>query len=172
MRQNIRKKKAFTLLETVVTIVIYAAMLLMITNIVLMNARLSQQLKMRSRIRTELSQIVSLVKRDVRNAATINYSNCADTQCEMTIQGNVIIWKYNSSDKKIQKVVNGVSEYITADFVSVDSLNFSVVQDNDLLNRRATVIFTMKASGQKEIWGVSNQVVQEIISTRNYQLGI
>jgi type II secretory pathway component PulJ len=188
MRIIKQKKKAFTLIETVVTILIYSFLLLMITNIVLMNSRLSQQLKMRSRIRAELSEIVTLVKRDIRNVTTIDtetdQNNCkkvetsgASTQkCTLNILGTSVVWKYEVDAKGNGKITrekkNGdeVDIYTSSDILKVNSMYFDIITDKDTLSKRATIIVTIKAEGRNPIWNVKNQIYQETISTRNYNL--
>ena len=170
-----KKRKAFTLMETVVTIVIYAVMLLMITNIVLMNARLSQQLKVRSRIRTEMAQMVSLIKRDIRNATSISSkdNNCMASSCEISVSGQTIKW-YVDTDangyKRLVKSLNRNDEYTSGDYVLIDDVSFSMM--TDATDKRVSIILTIKTEGKNSAWKVTNQVAQEIISTRNYQLGI
>lgn len=177
---NMKKRKAFTLMETIVTMVIYAVILFMITNIILLNARLSLQLKMRSRIRNELSQITFLIKRDIRNASFISSeepsSNCNGSSCSISYSDTSLNWSYDSNDKQIIKTKiesgNPTTEYISGEYLSIDSVTFSMISDPDSQSGRATLILTIKAQGKNPEWKITNQVVQEIISTRNYNLGI
>jgi hypothetical protein len=173
MRINVRnnKLKSFTLIETIATILIYAMMMLMITNIVLVNARLSQQLKIRSRIRSEMSQVVAMIKRDVRNAATVDAEHCTDTSCSLTIVNNLITWSYSATNHTITRKDGLTNEiFTTADYLSVDYFNFYTISDAATTTKQVTIILTIKAKGTNEAWKVNNQIAQEIISSRNYGL--
>jgi len=162
------KKASFTLLETIVTIAIYAVMLLMITNIVILNAKLNEQMKMRTRIRNELSQISSSIKRDVRNADSINPDECQSTRCLITISGSVINWNLDAN--KLTRTANSTPTEITADYLIIDSVNFSAIAEPDRNNTKVTIILTIMAKGKNEAWNINNQVVQDIISIRNFDL--
>ena len=170
-----KKLKSFSLIETVATIMIYAAMLLMITNVVLVNARLSEQLKMRTRIRSELSQVMTLIRRDVRNASTIDYDNCTAEKCKMNVANNDITWKFDQINNKFMREdssgITGVN-YSTPDFVNIENVNFYTITETSSVGKRATIIVTIRAKGSNQIWNINNQVFQEIISTRNFGISI
>lgn len=188
MRTIKQKRKAFTLIETVVTILIYSFLLLMITNIVLMNSRLSQQLKMRSRIRSELSEIISLVKRDIRNVTSIDTetdpNNCkkVDTalnsvqKCTLNILGTNVIWKFEidaqGNGKITREKIDGddIDTFSSSDILKVNNMYFDIIADTDTLSKRATIIITINAEGKNPLWNVKTQIYQETISTRNYNL--
>lgn len=182
MRIRSKKLKSFTLIETVVTILIYAILLLMITNIVLANARMSQQLRIRSRIRSELTEIVTLVKRDIRNVSSIDVTsdptNCTNrsinSQCKLNILGTQVIWSYDRSTQKIirRTIPTDGSTYNNSDILVIKSLVFDIIPDDDKLSKRATIIITITAEGKNSLWNVKNQIIQETISTRNYDLSL
>jgi type II secretory pathway pseudopilin PulG len=173
--QNKHLKKGFSLVETVVTIMIYAVMLFMITNVVLLNSRLSMQLQMRSRIRAELEQIATQIKRDIRNADLMG--ECNANKCRFSIAGNEYSWNYVSSSGRINKTKNvgtsGSIEFESSPILKVNAINFTqIVDPTDSLRQRATIIITLDVEGANPIWKINNQIVQEIVSTRNFQISI
>ena len=170
--------KAFSLIETIVTIVIYAMMLFMVTNIVLINARLSQELKMRSKIKNEMTELDSLIKRDIKNANSIDPTKCQDGACTINTGGTSVIWAFTgTSSSSITKVVTtGVSnvvDYATSSDISVDSLTFSTIVNpagSTINDGSITVIFTINAHGMNPSWKVNNQLVEDVVTLSSYQV--
>jgi prepilin-type N-terminal cleavage/methylation domain-containing protein len=169
MKFQKRKKNGFTLMETIVTLVIYSFILLMVTNVVLINAKLNEQLKMRSRIRSELAEMSALIKRDLRNASSINITECTLTKCPMSVGGQTILWSLK--DNKIQKTINSEGIFTSSDLLVIKKFDFTVIAKQDSPgDTQLTIILTINVDGKNENWKVNNQLVQEVISTRNYQV--
>ena len=72
--------------------------------------------------------------------------------------------------KRLVKSLNRNDEYTSGDYVLIDDVSFSMM--TDATDNRVSIILTIKTEGKNSAWKVTNQVAQEIISTRNYQLGI
>ncbi len=77
MRMNGRKNiEAYSLLEMLVTLVVFAILLTMIINVLLISIEAGRKISSRSRVRGDLSEISVMIRRDFRNASKIDTSNC------------------------------------------------------------------------------------------------
>jgi prepilin-type N-terminal cleavage/methylation domain-containing protein len=77
MRINKSKRlKAYSLLEMLVTLAVFAVLLTMIINVLLLSIEAGRKIASRSRVRGDLSEISVMIRRDFRNASKIDSSNC------------------------------------------------------------------------------------------------
>jgi len=79
MQNKLTKKiKAFSLIETLVTLAVFGILLAMLSEILVLNLQVSRKITARSTIRADLAEMTGLMQRDMRNANHIYISNCGD----------------------------------------------------------------------------------------------
>ncbi|MEI7578762.1 MAG: prepilin-type N-terminal cleavage/methylation domain-containing protein [bacterium] len=71
-----KKITAFSLVETLVTLAIFSILVAMLSDVLVLNIRVSRKITARTIIREELSQMVGLIQRDMRNANYIDLAKC------------------------------------------------------------------------------------------------
>jgi len=78
MRSNKKKNNlaAYSLLEMLVTLAVFAILLTMIINVLLISIEAGRKIASRSRVRGDLSEISVMIRRDFRNASKIDSTNC------------------------------------------------------------------------------------------------
>lgn len=189
------KFKAFSILEMLVTMAIFAILIVMLLNSLLLNIRLSTKINIRSTVRSNIDELVTQIERDIRNADSIDPSTCTRNSCVISIEGVEYIWEIvaNSSvHRKINSNVPGVDEvFNSSPNIYIKSLNFDVLSsdtDSEGNYRFVNVIVTLEAESnalqlgcEKDLtnngcsntevgddqW-VENQVRHFSVSTRNY----
>jgi len=103
-----KTKKAFSLIEMLVTMAIFALIIAMLLQSLLLNIKLTTQINLRSKFNTELDQLVSLIERDIRNADYFYPSDkpltpimgCGPlikTDCTLSLDSNNFKWYLLSS---------------------------------------------------------------------------
>lgn len=79
MKSSNKKKSnlgAYSLLEMLVTLAVFAILLTMIINVLLISIEAGRKIASRSRVRGDLSEISVMIRRDFRNASKIDRNNC------------------------------------------------------------------------------------------------
>lgn len=67
---------AYSLLEMLITLAVFAILLTMIINVLLISIEAGRKISSRSRVRGDLSEVSVMIRRDFRNATKIDSSNC------------------------------------------------------------------------------------------------
>ncbi|BCX13864.1 MAG: hypothetical protein KatS3mg085_396 [Candidatus Dojkabacteria bacterium] len=165
-----KTKKGYSLVEVVVSLAIIAIIITILFNTVLITIRISYKNFARSLIREELSEISTLISRDVRNADQI--LSCTGSACEMVRDGVIIRWTLCDSvsvcRQESQDGINYVNLYQTLDFIIINLLNFEngFGVDENLAQRN--IVFTMVAEHSNPDLSISNVIRQQSVSTRNF----
>lgn len=193
MNKMIKKKhKAFSLLEMLVTMAIFAILIVMLLNSLLLNIRLSTKINIRSTVRSNIDELVTQIERDIRNADYIDPSTCGEKSCVIVIDGKTYTWQGTSNSLQRMSTAFGQSDFISSPNLYIKSINFNVLSsDKDAENnyRFINVIVTFEAESNAKKLGcekdsknngcsnlptegdtqwVENQVRHFSVSTRNY----
>lgn len=71
--------KAYSLLEMLVTLVIFAILMTMIVQVLLLSIESGRKIAARSKVRGDLSEVALMIRRDFRNAGKIDATKCGET---------------------------------------------------------------------------------------------
>lgn len=148
-----RKKKAYSLVEILVTLAIFGFLSVVLLQTLLNNLMITSRINARTKIRTELEQVVSFIERDIRNADSINSAECKNntiaktysisnmdnrvlscsSQCTIKNLNGYVIWCYgpdtlNTSGNtvavnKIFKLKSEDNTIFLADYMSSSLMN-------------------------------------------------
>lgn len=182
-----KKIKAFSLVETMVTLAIFGILMAMLSQVLLLNLEVSRKISARTRIREELSALVGLLQRDMRNAGHIVLEECGDNLkidnwsgvngCKMS-HVESFVWvnnehdlckKANTAVQSLCRIVDGEITFRTSDVLNIDSISFQSSQiEDEKGTKKATIIVTIIASAANPSWDVTDQVRQIVVTTRNF----
>jgi len=164
-------------LEILVTMTIFGVIIVLLTQILILNVELSQKTFMRARIREEISEVLTLIQRDIRNAYYIDEcgldTDTGENRCQI---GHVkeFTWTDACPNESVDKIckINSANQlqYETSDEVKIESLNFEIGLSSGEDGTKSTIVVTILASSSNEAFDVKNQVRQLVVSTRNYSL--
>ncbi|HLD03593.1 MAG TPA: prepilin-type N-terminal cleavage/methylation domain-containing protein [Candidatus Dojkabacteria bacterium] len=194
-KKLIKKIKGYSLVEVLVTLTIFAILTVMLMNTIFLNIRISRTISNRTRMRSDLNELTSLIERDIRNAS--NIEECQSDYlvnlipvpyCKMSIPnsalGNSIFdWSYNCfgtnqggseyfDHSVCKRDATGKTVYFSSKILQIDSVSFEKIVDNLVETNKVTIIVTIVASARNTSWNINNQVRQIIISTRNYRVNL
>lgn len=190
MKKLNTKLKAFSILETIVTLAIFGILMAMLSQVILINISVSRKTFARARIREELAEVVSLIQRDVRNATLVTKCeklSSGVSQCIMSHK-ELLVWTDScpvptGGDPNIKRVCrktgvvdpnnpsSGTVTYTTSDILNIKTLAFDINLQVGTDGTKSTILITLLADATNENFEVKNQVRQSAISTRNYTLG-
>jgi prepilin-type N-terminal cleavage/methylation domain-containing protein len=171
------RKKAFSLLEVLVTLVIVNIILLMVSQILVISLKLSIQAHERSKAREDLTTIVNMIRRDVRNANSVKQIDPAN---ELSINAQVqnITWKLcgDEATRICRHIFNTKTNLEEVTFQSNARLNISDIsfidQSSDAfggdIHHQLSILFTIQAEHSVESYNIKNLYRQVLISTRNF----
>ncbi len=157
-----KKLKAYSLVEVVVTLGIIGILIVMLFNVILLALRSNTKIAGRSFVREQMSSVLSQISREVRNAN--NVSDCGDSSCEMIVAGKTIKWE--SCNTSICRYENGVLALQTSDTIKVEDFTFDSYPGT---NNNQIVVVTIIAGHANEVLEIDNLVNQISASTRNYE---
>ncbi len=169
------KKRAYSLLEIIVSLLIVSIIIVMLTNILFLSLDISKKSFARTSIRESQSEILRKIEKDIRNAHFIE--QCAGenenamciveldkkyywTTCQNE-QGNMTICKKINLGTPNEQIVEELPNYIKVDLLSFE-------QDPGNNAEKRTIVVTTSFSHVQEEYSILNQIRQIIISTRNY----
>jgi len=195
MKKPVNKKfKAFSIIEMLVTMAIFAILVVMLLNSLLLNIRLSTKINVRSTVRSNIDELVAQIERDIRNADSIEVAECTGSACAINVEGVEVRWRQNGT-KIIRTAAAGNQdkefESNSNLYIVPNSLNFQVLSsDSDSQGqfRFVNVIITFQAESNAlelgcdkdtnnngcknsepgDVQWVENQVRHFSVSTRNY----
>jgi len=77
---EIKKKnlQAYSLLELLVTLVVFAILMTMIVQVLLLSIESGRKISARSKVRGDLSEVAVMMRRDFRNAGKIDEGSCGE----------------------------------------------------------------------------------------------
>lgn len=135
IRSKIKTKKGFSLIEFVISMAIFAIMLMLCTNVIVRLTRLGEEADTRAEINRNVTFALETMKRYTRTAKSTDISICATgaTPQSCVNIGNVKfqLEANTNNTKKITQTITGstttVSDLTTKD-IDVDSLSFDYSQ--------------------------------------------
>lgn len=165
--KNLTHLKAFSILETLVSITIIGVILLMLNNVVLDFVIISQKSLARSNVREEIATATTRMVTDIRNADSLG--TCSGASCQVFSATGSTTWQLcGSSICKLNNV--GAVVYTTSPILEVTSFNIAqgpVVNNNVSQNN---VLITVVGKHQNDNLNINNILRQVSVSTRNYSL--
>lgn len=111
---NKKNLKAYSLLELLVTIAIFAILVAMITQVLVLSVNTGRKIAIHSKVKGDLSEIAVMIRRDFRNVGKINESKCSnatgdritlsnagteisfDSACFFNVAGINYAWVFNA----------------------------------------------------------------------------
>jgi len=198
MNKNKSTKKAYSLLEMLVTMAIFGIIIVLLLQSLLLNIRLNSQINLRSKFNSELDQLVSLIERDIRNADFFYDDNSGslikgcrnvsgNIDCTLSLDSQNIRWAYLACPSaplrgciERRKIVEPTATLDTTTLngdLDVTFFEFFVntaegEKDNEF--SKGNILVTIKAKPANPVWtndyGITEQVRQLSISTRNYEV--
>ena len=188
----INKLAGYSLVEVLVTLTIFAILTVMLMNTIFLNIRISRTISNRTRMRSDLNELTSLIERDIRNASSIieclsDYGVNSVPYCKISIPnsalGNSIYdWVYNCfgannplgeyyPESVCKRDVTGATVYFSSKILKINSISFDKIVDN-VDHNKVTIIVTINASARDTSWNINTQIRQVIVSTRNYRVNL
>ena len=105
--------KAYSLLEMLVTLVVFAVLMTMIVQVLILSIESGRQIAGRSKVRGDLSEVAVMIRRDFRNASKIDDTLCGQgisflnpdgtnavsnsSACFFNLAGNNFAWVYGNA---------------------------------------------------------------------------
>jgi prepilin-type N-terminal cleavage/methylation domain-containing protein len=182
----LKNKKAYTLTELLISMVIFSILMIMFTYITFGAIKISNEISLRSAYRETITETLDLIKRDIRNAESVN--NCEDQECSVVID-QLYTWRFcpddlgNYSICRYRVDVDGNETLLkkTADNIYINNITFerldivNTVGVNSSEVENTTVIVTVEAiplKNQEDLdlarrGELVFDVRQVVISTRN-----
>jgi prepilin-type N-terminal cleavage/methylation domain-containing protein len=174
-----KKLKGFSILETLVTLAIFGIMTAMLSQAILININITRKASVRSRIREEMSQISSLIERDVRNAQLVGTCGLVppnENKCTITSVSS-FTWTDNCPSlgggiKSIcRKDLAGNILYQSSKVLSITTLKFQVITPAGITDpTKSTILVTIIGAAVNPNLNINNQVRQLAVSTRNFTI--
>ncbi|MBD3363092.1 hypothetical protein GF362_05210 [Candidatus Dojkabacteria bacterium] len=180
--KKINHLKAYSLLEVLVTLLIVNIILLMVSQILVISLRLSVQAQERSFAREELTNIINLIKADIRNADNLMNDCTNSNSCTLMKTSAEIMWHLcdannDGVDDQICKdnITSGNTEYISNEKLIIDPNTFSFLEVSSggaggNIRDRISILITISADHRNEDLEITNLYRQVIISTRNFYI--
>ncbi len=173
-----KKLKGFSLLETLVTLAIFGIMTAMLSQAILINITITRKASVRSRIREEMSEISSLVERDIRNAQLIGTCGVAGTENKCTVTSVAsFTWTDNCPSLGVgiksicRKDLTGNILYQSSKILSISTLKFQVITPAGITDpTKSTILVTIVGAAVNPNLKINNQVRQLAVSTRNFTI--
>lgn len=78
MKTNKKNLQAYSLLELLVTLVVFAILMTMIVQVLLLSIESGRKIAVRSKVRGDLSEVAVMIRRDFRNTGKIDETNCSE----------------------------------------------------------------------------------------------
>jgi prepilin-type N-terminal cleavage/methylation domain-containing protein len=157
-----KKYKAYSLIEVLVTLGVIGILIVMLFNVILISLRSNTKIAARSFVREQISTLLSQISREIRNAESV--SECSGLSCDYVLNGKDIIW--TSCTNAICKYENGQLSYQSSDTINVSSVTFDSYPGT---TGNQIVLITATASHTNASLGINNVINQISTSTRNYE---
>lgn len=160
--KTIKKYKAYSLVEVIVTLGIIGILIVMLFNVILLALRSNTIIAGRSYVREQTSSVLSQISREIRNADEVK--NCAAGSCEFRLNGKDIKWE--SCGLSICRYENTQLSLQTSDTINMNSLVFDVYPG---VNDNSVVLVTITAGHSNPALNITSVINQISTTTRNYE---
>ena len=130
---NNHRKNGFTLIETMVTVSIFALVTLSITSLFLTTAKAHRQGLAMEEINQESQIILERIEKEVRMAKINSLTNSSSTTLLITTNtSNDVTYKFNSTNKTIErKFQGGDYQALNSNKVQITQGKFYIVNNSD-----------------------------------------
>lgn len=91
MKTENKNLKGYSLLELLVTLVVFAILMTMIVQVLLLSIESGRKVAARSKVRGDLSEVAVMIRRDIRNAGKIDETNCGQMVTYSTLSGQNVV---------------------------------------------------------------------------------
>jgi prepilin-type N-terminal cleavage/methylation domain-containing protein len=158
-----KKYKAYSLIEVLVTLGVIAILMVMLFNVILIALRSNTKIAARSFVREQVTTLLSQMSREIRNAEVI--VECAGIGCDYTLNGKDIIWQ-RCNTISMCRYENGQLSYQTSDTINVSTIAFDSYPGT---SGNQVILITVTAAHTNTSLGISNVINQISTTTRNYE---
>jgi type II secretory pathway pseudopilin PulG len=168
-----KTKKAYSLIEVVISLGILGIIMTMLFSVLILSLQITFKILARSVVREEVSNITSLIARDIRNADDI--TDCGivtGSRCELILNGQKYEW-IQCGDRICKNILNGTSyeNVITSPAnIIFNKLTFESGFSTEDNSTRRNILVSTIASHKNESFNIKNVFKQISVSTRNYEL--
>lgn len=176
MKDKVKTKKAFSLAEMVVSLGVMSIVTLMLFNVLVTSIRVTYKTVARSFVREELSQSLSLISRDIKNADVV--LGCGESgdsnKCDFILDGEYFSWGLCSNDNsricktKIESDTS-IEIYSSSPSLDIESLQFSPGFGDLSSQTQRNILITVIGEHANTKANVTNVIRQQGVSTRNYE---
>lgn len=178
----------YSLLEMLVTLVVFAVLLTMIVQVLVLSIDSGRKIALRSRIRGDLSSTAVMIRRDFRNSTKIDETKCSSSvadfnnqpACVFTLAGTNFVWVLGDDvngcvQGRLCKLKNNGVDYELY-FESPETLVFDstvtnfeleVYEVNDV-ETQGLLLATLQADASNPDAEVPTQIRQVAVFTRNF----
>jgi prepilin-type N-terminal cleavage/methylation domain-containing protein len=107
MNHKQTSKKAFSMIEMLVTMAIFGMFSVMLLNSLLLNIKLSTKINLRSRVRSEMEEVATFIQRDIRNASEVFVGSCnpsCGSSLTLRINGVDCTWRLVAGNSYIERI--------------------------------------------------------------------
>lgn len=184
-----KRKKAFSLTEVMVSMVVFSALIFTFTQLIISAMSISNDIYQRGRFRENVLDVMDAIRRDIRNASKVE--DCNAKTCKITVE-KVYIWTTCAADDNTQTAIckyeetspgNNTLIKKSSPDIYINSLDFKLipvdsaqVTDNNI--NSTSVIVTLTSAPINTAADKTNivqgrvlfDVRQSVISTRNVKL--
>lgn len=144
MKNTNKNINAYSLLEMLITLVVFAVLMTMIIQVLILGIESGRQIAARSKVRGDLSEISIMIRRDFRNSSKIIDSFCGDNINLNNIDGT--------------RVVSGTS----ACFYNLSGINYAWVQGDtgNICPENKLCKFKQNITGDYELFYQSSDILK------------
>ncbi|MDQ6985161.1 MAG: prepilin-type N-terminal cleavage/methylation domain-containing protein [Candidatus Dojkabacteria bacterium] len=175
-----KNKKGFSLIEVIVSLTVIALVLTLFFNIFILSSNITFKTLARSKVRESLSDLTSLISRDIRNSEYIVECGLNSIEgsesCEFVVGGTQYLWhrceEYSyCKEEKDDATGNYNTIFETDGDIVIDKVKFEkgFSSENGTTSSQNNVLFTVIGSHFNTNLEVTNLIQQISISTRNYE---
>ncbi|MEP7103471.1 MAG: prepilin-type N-terminal cleavage/methylation domain-containing protein [Candidatus Dojkabacteria bacterium] len=174
LRKSKKKLKAYSLVEIVVSLGIMGVVMTMLFSVLILSLQITFKILARSVVREEVSNVSSLISRDIRNSDTI--TNCGGPSstvvCELILDGEKYQWT-KCGDRMCKDHVlstGNVNVYMSSASIKFTTVSFDMGFSDPTNKSRQNILITLVGAHTNLNFNVNNVLKQTSVSTRNYEL--
>ncbi len=183
--QNKKFKKGYSLIEIIISLAIMGFAITVMFSFLILSLQVSILSLSRSLVREEISNISSLISRDIRNADYV--INCGDQahpeSCELVQNGVNFIWQkcdengivnangaLNNRGCKFRILTGNQKEimFISSEILQIQNFEFSLGYTDSSSDAKTNIVFLINASHSNSNYNIKNVIRQISVSTRNF----
>lgn len=161
-----KKRKAYSLVEMMVTLGIVGILILLLFNVILLALRSNTRIAARSFVREQIGSTLVRISREIRNSDGVN--TCTGNSCEFRFTGKIIRWELCGDAEEPENICRYENDEITfqtSDTIKIRTFNFDLFPGTE---SNEIVIVTVLADHTNAALDVQNVLNQISTSTRNY----